>query len=179
MAILNKQTNIALVLTITFITVLVAVFVFLIDSIYDHQKELFGFGPSKNLLFLGIPIDTTAKYVGLILFMIFLEVLDLCQEEYIDPFIHMIMNANDSSNRKDLRPYTWFQLYYINHFSLAAQGLRNILHIVLITTQVPLAMLIWLCKEIIRSIFIVKVTNNWYRMNGTEMTKMPIRESRF
>jgi hypothetical protein len=39
----------------------------------------------------------------------------------------MITNANDASNREDLRPYTWMNLYSINHFSLASEGLRKIL----------------------------------------------------
>lgn len=165
MAILSRNSNIILVSAITVITLFVVVFVFLLDEIYDHQTDLFSFGPSNSLLFVGISIDTVPKYVALIAFMLFLEVLDLFQEEYIDPFIHTILNANDSSNRRDLNQYSWIELYCINHFSLGAHGLRKILNIVVITIQIPLAILIWLLKEIVRVYFIVKVTNNWMLTN--------------
>jgi len=101
--------------------------------------------------------------------MFFLELLDLLQEEYIEPYIHMITNANDASNREDLRPYTWMNLYSLNHFSLASEGLRNILRILLITTQIPLAVLVWLLKEIARVYFVIQITNNWFTMNEREV----------
>jgi len=165
MALLTKQSNILLVSTITLITLAVVVFVFLLDELYDHKVDLFKFGPSDSLLFIGISIDTWVKYIGLIVFMLLLEVLDLFQEEYVEPFIHMILNANDASNRRDLNEYSWIELYCINHFSLGAHGLRKIINIIVVTVQIPLAILIWLLKEVVRVYFIVKVTNNWMLMN--------------
>jgi len=147
------------------ITIFIVTFAFLLDEIYDHQSSLFTFGPSPSLLFIGITIDSWFKYGVLVLFMLFLEILDLLQEEYMKPFINMVYNANDKSNQLDLKPYSWMELYCINHFSLASHGLRGILSIVVITIQIPLAVLVWLLKELARIYFVVEVTNNWFVQN--------------
>ena len=97
--------------------------------------------------------------------MLFLELLDLLHEEYIVPIIHMIYAANDPSNRRDLEEYTWMDLYTVNHFSLASKGLRDILRIVVITVQIPLAVIVWGLKEIVRFFFVSQVTSNWLIMN--------------
>ena len=169
MALLSKRSTMMLVYSITFISICIVIFAFLLDRLYDHDSDLFNFGPSESFIFVGIKIDTAFKYTILVVFMFFLELLDLLQEEYIEPYIHMITNANDASNREDLRPYTWMNLYSLNHFSLASEGLRNILRILLITTQIPLAVLVWLLKEIARIYFVTQITNNWFTMNEREV----------
>ena len=180
MALLSKTSNITLVSGVSIITIVIVIFAFLLDHIYDHKSVLFNFGPSDSLVFIGITIDTWVKYIILVMFMLFLEVLDLLQEEYIDPFINMLYNANDRSNQTDLQPYTWFELYCINHFSLASHGLREILSIIIITIQIPLAVLVWLLKELARIYFVIEITNNWFVLNdrGVEVDNNIIKRRR-
>lgn len=163
--ILPKNDVMLLVMGVSFITICIAVFTFFLDAIFEHDSHLMKFGPSDNLIFIGIKIDNIGKYIVLVGFMLFLEFLDLLHEEYIEPIIHMIYNANDPSNRTDLEEYTWSNLYTVNHFSLASKGLRDILRIVIVTVQIPLAVLVWILKELIRYTFVVQVTNNWLIMN--------------
>tara|TARA_B100000674_G_scaffold165717_1_gene133085 strand:- start:1201 stop:1758 length:558 start_codon:yes stop_codon:yes gene_type:complete len=173
MALLSRNTNILLLSIVTIVTILIAIFVLSIDALYDHDSHLFEFGPSDGLIFLGIKIDTWWKYIFLLLFMWLLEFLDILQEEYLEPFIHMVYDANMKENRKDLSVYSWYDMYFMNHFSMASNGLRQILRVVIVTIQIPLAIVVWLVKETTRVYFVVDVTNNWFRSNnrGGELKK--------
>ena len=163
--ILQKQNVMVLVFGVSLVSIAVATFTFLLDASFEHDSDLMRIGPSDDLLFIGLKIDSFAKYIGLITFMLFLELLDLLHEEYIVPIIHMIYAANDPSNRNDLEEYTWMDLYTVNHFSLASKGLRDILRIIVVTVQIPLAVIVWGLKEIVRYIFVSQVTSNWLIMN--------------
>ena len=165
MALLSKQNNIILLSVVTFVSILLAVFALCLDAIYDHESHLFQFGPSKHLIFIGITIDTWFKYILLILFIWILEFLDILQEEYLEPFIHMVYDANMKENQKDLKAYSWYELYFMNHFSLASNGLRQIIRVVIVTIQIPLAILVWFLKEVSRIYFVKDVTDNWFRLN--------------
>lgn len=180
MVLLSRQENIFMVFTVFTITIAITVFTFSIDALYEHDSHLFQFGPFKQFLFLGITIDTWFKYILLIIFLVLLEFLDILQEEFLDPFIHMIYDANASENREQLSEYTWWDLYFINHLALASDGLRQILRIIIVTIQIPLAILIWLLKEVIRIPFVRSVTNNWFKVNDrwVELGKPPKRRSR-
>ena len=166
MALLSRQNNIILLSVVTIVSIVLAVFALSLDALYDHDSHLFQFGPSKDLIFIGITIDTWVKYILLIVFMWILEFLDILQEEYLEPFVHMVYDANMKENRKDLSVYSWYDMYFMNHFSLASDGLRQIIRVVIVTIQIPLAILVWLLKEISRIYFVADVTNNWFRQNN-------------
>ena len=85
----------------------------------------------------------------------------------------MVYDANMKENRKDLSVYSWYDMYFMNHFSMASNGLRQILRVVIVTIQIPLAIVVWLIKETTRVYFVVDVTNNWFRSNnrGGELEK--------
>lgn len=166
MGLLKRTDNIILVTVVSVITFFIAIFSILIDGIYDHDTDLFQFGPSDSLLFIGIKIDTIGKYIGLIIFMVIIELLDILQEEHLRPFITMIYDANLEQNQNELAPYSWYDLYFIHHFSLAADGLRQIIRIIVVTLQIPLAILVWILKEVTRIYFVRMVTNNWFKKNG-------------
>lgn len=168
MALLSRNNNIILISIVTIITVIICIFGLSLDALYDHDSHLFEFGPSSELIFLGIVIDTWLKYSFLVLFMWLLEFMDILQEEYLSPFVHMIHDANVKENQKDLNAYTWHDMYIINHFSLASNGLRQILRVVIVTIQIPLAIVVWLLKELSRIYFIIDVTNNYFRQNNRE-----------
>ena len=108
MGLLNRKNNIILVTVVSVISFFVAIFSILIDGIYDHDTVLFQFGPSESLLFIGIKINTIGKYIGLIVFMVIIELLDILQEEYLIPFIALIYDANIEQNQKELAPYSWY-----------------------------------------------------------------------
>lgn len=187
MALLSRKNNITLLSVVTIVSILLTVFALSLDSFDDHDSHLFQFGPSKDLIFIGIAIDTWTKYILLAVFMWILEFLDILQEEYLEPFVHMVYDANMKENQKDLSVYSWYDLYVMNHFSLAADGLRQIIRIVIVTIQIPLAILVWLLKEISRIHFVADVTNNWFRQNdrageidiNKERTRKPRLFSKF
>ena len=168
MALLTRNNNIILISIVTTITIIISIFGLSLDALYDHDSHLFEFGPSSELIFLGIVIDTWLKYSLLVLFMWLLEFMDILQEEYLSPFIHMIYDANVKENQKDLNSYSWYDMYIINHFSLASNGLRQILRVVIVTIQIPLAIVVWLLKELSRIYFVIDVTNNYFRQNNRE-----------
>tara|TARA_B100001027_G_scaffold207101_1_gene171237 strand:+ start:227 stop:520 length:294 start_codon:yes stop_codon:yes gene_type:complete len=77
----------------------------------------------------------------------------------------MVYDANMKENQKDLKAYSWYELYFMNHFSLASNGLRQIIRVVIVTIQIPLAILVWFLKEVSRIYFVKDVTDNWFRLN--------------
>ena len=85
MGLLNRNSTITLVSVVGVVTVLIAIFALSLDGIYDHDSHLFEFGPSEQLIFIGITIETWWKYVLLVFFMLTLEFLEILQEEYVHP----------------------------------------------------------------------------------------------
>lgn len=179
MGLLNRNSTITLVSVVGVVTVLIAIFALSLDGIYDHDSHLFEFGPSEQLIFIGITIETWWKYVLLVFFMLTLEFLEILQEEYVHPFVHMVYDANSKENQKEMLPYSWGDLYFINHLSVASAGLRQIIRVIVVTIQIPLAILVWLLKEIMRIYFIVQVTNNWFRKNDRDDSQGIKRRRRF
>ena len=179
MGLLNRNSTITLVSVVGVVTVLIAIFALSLDGIYDHDSHLFEFGPSEQLIFIGITIETWWKYVLLVIFMLTLEFLEILQEEYLHPFVHMVYDANTKENQKEMLPYSWGDLYFINHLSVASGGLRQIIRVIVVTIQIPLAILVWLLKEIMRIYFIVQVTNNWFIKNDRDDSQEIKRRRRF
>ena len=170
MGLLNRNSTIVLVSVVGAVTLFIAIFALSLDGLYDHNSHLFEFGPSEQLIFIGITIDTWLKYILLVIFMLTLELLEILQEEYLHPFVHMVYDANTKENQKELSPYSWGDLYFINHLSVASGGLRQIIRVIVVTIQIPLAILVWLLKEAMRIYFIVQITNNWFLKNDREVS---------
>ena len=95
----------------------------LISFIVDNNDPYYRFGPSSHLKFIGIIIDTNAKYVGIISYCVFNTMIRSVTHNIIQPWI--TLNIQDSSNKTPVKHahqivtlniiYTWFDWFiYIN-----------------------------------------------------------------
>lgn len=156
----TKQEIISLVVLITFVSICITVLALIVDSAYEEHSMLFSFGPSTDLYFLGIAISTWSRYTLLAMSLALFDFLSVLQDEYLEPYSIMIHNPTEQ-NREDLSKYSWVEIYtivYIPHF---AKGLRHIVSILLITTQIPLAIMLLFIKEAVRGIFLTSIIKDW------------------
>ena len=95
----------------------------LLGFIINSNDPFFSFGPNENLIFIGITINTTTKYVCLIIYCFLNTIIRAIIHNILQPWI--IFNIQDSTNKNPVNNayeivtlnniYTWFDWFiYIN-----------------------------------------------------------------
>lgn len=95
----------------------------LIGYTVDVNNSFYNFGPSDNLTFIGVTINTEFKYAYIIIYCFINTIIRSCNHNIIHPYI--TLNVQDTSNKNNVQNsheivtmntlYYWFDwIIYIN-----------------------------------------------------------------
>ena len=153
-----KEIN--LIKTGTIINALISIIFLILALIFSSGSNFNRWGPQKDLHLFSWTIDTTAHYIFLIIGIVVLAIADVFAYDVLASFF--MFNIYDDS--REIPRDVWkredkFWLGFFAQLKFAATNLRLIFFYNIITTQIDLALISWLAKEITSAVIIYMKLN--------------------
>lgn len=116
-----------------------------INVVLNDESKYFRFGPNEDLVIISSKINTTGRYVALLIVISLMNVVTVVVEEMGMPVLGFNVYNPD---KKHITEFTKNELNFLANAMYFTSGLRNALMVMVTVSQVDIAMFSVIVKEI-------------------------------